>query len=193
MKIVTADFLTAAENEDGYPRGGLREIAFAGRSNVGKSSMINALLSRKNLVRTSKTPGRTRKLNFFIINSQFIFVDLPGYGYAAVSQSERESWGTMVQAYLENRKELAGVVVILDARHSPMESDQDLIAYLRHHSLRFLVVCTKTDKLTRSKLSAQKRLVEDLVGDSAPLIMFSAVTGEGKNELWKAIRTLIAG
>jgi len=193
MKIVTADFLTAAAKLDGYPKGGLREVAFAGRSNVGKSSMINALLGRKNLVRTSKTPGRTRKLNFFLINSQFIFVDLPGYGYAAVSHAERESWGTMVQSYLENRKELAGVVVILDARHPPMESDQDLIAYLRHHSLQFLVVCTKTDKLTRSKVSAQKRLLNDLVRHSAPLIMFSSVTGEGKNELWKAIRTLIAG
>ncbi|MDQ1238457.1 MAG: GTP-binding protein [Thermodesulfobacteriota bacterium] len=193
MKIVTADFLTAAERQDGYPRGGLREIAFAGRSNVGKSSMINSLLGRKNLVRTSKTPGRTRKLNFFLINAQFIFVDLPGYGYAAVSQTERESWGSMVQTYLESRKELGGVVVILDARHAFMESDRNLIEYLSHRSIRFLVACTKVDKLTKSKISLQKRMVLEILGDSAPLIMFSAHTGEGKNELWKAIRTLIAG
>jgi GTP-binding protein len=193
MKIVTADFLTAAEKQDGYPRGGLREIAFAGRSNVGKSSMINSLLGRKNLVRTSKTPGRTRKLNFFLINDQFIFVDLPGYGYAAVSQTERENWRPMVQTYFESRKELGGVVVILDTRHTPMESDKNLIEYLSHRSIRFLVACTKADKLTRSRISLQKRMVLQIVGDTAPLIMFSAHTGEGKNELWKAIRTLIAG
>jgi len=193
MKIVTADFLTAAEKQEGYPRDGLREIAFAGRSNVGKSSMINSLLGRKNLVRTSKTPGRTRKLNFFLINARFIFVDLPGYGYAAVSQTERENWGSMVQTYFESRKELGGVVVILDARHAPMESDRNLIEYLSHRSIRFLVACTKVDKLTKSKISLQKKMVLEILGDSAPLIMFSAHTGEGKNELWKAIRTLIAG
>jgi GTP-binding protein len=119
MKVLSAQFMKAAERQKDYPTGGLPEVAFAGRSNVGKSSMINTLLGRRNLVRTSKTPGLTRMLNFYLINDRFIFVDLPGYGYARVPLQVKKKWGPMVETYLNTRKELTGVVVIMDARRPP--------------------------------------------------------------------------
>ncbi len=191
MKIVSANFMRAAEEGKDYPTGGLTELAFAGRSNVGKSSMINTLLGRRNLVRTSKTPGHTRKLNFYLINERFIFVDLPGYGYAAVSLEMRAKWGPMVEQYLINRRELSGVVLIVDARRPPTEGDMLLLDYLLRSEKPLVVAATKADKIGRSEMLSQQRAIRAAVGPTVPVVVFSAQTGLGKNELWKEIKSLI--
>lgn len=191
MKIVSAKFIRAAESKTDFPKGGLKEVAFAGRSNVGKSSAINTLLGRRNLVRTSKTPGRTRKINYFLVNERFFFVDLPGYGFAAVPLEVRKSWGPMVQTYLMQRKELAGVVVIVDARRRPAASDLSLLEFLTHHGIHFIVTATKADKLSRSKMLFQQRSIRAHVSVEVPVILFSSMNGLGKNELWKEIKKLI--
>lgn len=191
MKIGSATFLRAAEDDKGYPVAELTEIAFAGRSNVGKSSMINTLLGRRNLVRTSKTPGHTRKLNFYLINDRFIFVDLPGYGFARVPLQERERWRPMVEAYLTGRHQLAAVVLITDARRPPTDMDRELIAYLRMRGTPFIVVATKADKLGREALALQRRAMDSAVGTGVPVIFFSSFSGLGKNELWKELKNFI--
>jgi GTP-binding protein len=193
MKVITANFLQTAEKKCDYPEGERREIAFAGRSNVGKSSMINALLGRRNLVRTSKTPGRTRTLNFFLINESFVFVDLPGYGFAAVPLAEKAKWGLMIETYLQARTELAGVVAIVDARRPPTESDMVLIGYLKHYKIPFIVAATKLDKITRSQMTTMRRSIKETLAGSVPVVGFSAHTGQGKNELWKEIKNLLDG
>jgi len=191
VKIVSAEFIVAAENRAHYPTSGLAEVAFAGRSNVGKSSMINTLLGRRSLVRTSKTPGQTRKLNFYLINGSFFFVDLPGYGYAHVPLDVRRKWGPMVETYLREREELAGVVVIVDARRAAAESDLGLIQYLESSQVPVVVAATKADKLSRSQLSAQVGRIKDAVGGKIPVVIFSSHSGLGKKELWKEIKSLI--
>lgn len=191
MKIVTADFIGAAEKRQDYPLQGVAEVAFAGRSNVGKSSIINTLLGRRNLVRTSKTPGRTRQLNFFLINGRFVFVDLPGYGFAAVPMEMKRKWGPMVETYLKERAELSGVVVIVDARMPPTESDKSLMEFLIHHRIPLVVAATKSDKLTHSQMLGRRRSITEGIGSDVPVILFSSHSGEGKNELWKEIKKLI--
>lgn len=191
MKIVTAEYVRSAENKKDYPPGELAEIAFAGRSNVGKSSMINTLLGRRNLVRTSKTPGHTRKLNFYLINGGVIFVDLPGYGFARVPQEIKEKWRPMVETYIKGRTQLAGVVVIVDARRPPTESDMTLIHFLQAYDKPLILVATKADKLNRSEMAEQGRVIRSVVGDHVPVIIFSSQNGLGKNELWKEIKNLI--
>ncbi|MCA1960430.1 MAG: ribosome biogenesis GTP-binding protein YihA/YsxC [Desulfomonile sp.] len=191
MQVFSAEFIGAAENKRSYPKGGRAEIAFAGRSNVGKSSMINTLLGRRTLVRTSKTPGHTQKLNFFLINDRFVFVDLPGYGYAKAPEAVRKKWRPMVEEYLRNRVELAGVVVIIDVRHGPTDLDRQLIAYLAAHRIPTIIAATKVDKLSRSGITARLSLIEEGLGNSLSIVLFSAATGEGKKELWKEIKSLI--
>lgn len=191
MRIVSADFIRAAESKKDYPNSAMKEIAFAGRSNVGKSSAINTLLGRRNLVRTSKTPGRTRNLNFFLINEHFFFVDLPGYGYAAVPQEIRRRWGPMIESYLTQRTQLAGVVLMLDARLEPTEADLGLMKFLQGHVIPFIVVVTKSDKLSRSQITSRKQSVEARVTQEVPVLIFSSVNGYGKNQLWNEIKKLI--
>ena len=191
MKIFDAYFLRAAQEKKDYPKGGLREVGFAGRSNVGKSSAINKLLGRHNLVRTSKTPGHTRKLNFFLINDSFVFVDFPGYGFARVPLDVRRAWAPMVERYLEERKELSGVVVIVDARRLPTDTDIQLITYLQSRHIPVVVAATKADKLARGAMLLQERAIKSQLGDHVPVVAFSAHTGLGKNELWKEIKSLI--
>jgi GTP-binding protein len=190
MKIVSAKFIRAAEEAKDYPGSGLSEIAFAGRSNVGKSSMINTLLGRKNLVRTSKTPGRTRKLNFFLINDRFVFVDLPGHGFAKVPLEVRRKWGPMVENYLTKRKELAGLVVIVDIRRGISEPDLNLIDFLRVHEIPVVVAATKADKLSRGRSAARERAIMKEIGENVPFVLFSSLDGRGKKELWKQIISL---
>jgi GTP-binding protein len=191
MKVISADYLQSATNSSSYPNKGITEIAFAGRSNVGKSSAINTLLGRKGLVSTSKTPGHTRKLNFFLINNSLIFTDLPGYGFAKVPLEVKKQWKPMVESYLSDRNVLAGVVVIVDSRRLPTDMDMELLAYLERLSIHGIVVATKADKLSRSAQKAQERAIERHTGARFPVVMFSSHEGTGKKELWKEIKNLI--
>ncbi|MGC8659177.1 MAG: ribosome biogenesis GTP-binding protein YihA/YsxC [Desulfomonilaceae bacterium] len=187
MKIVSAEFIRGAETEKDYPPMHAPEIAFAGRSNVGKSSMINSLLSRKNLVRTSKTPGLTRKINFFLINNSFIFVDLPGYGYASVPMKVRQSWAPMVNTYLTQRDQLAGVVVIVDSRRNPTDLDENLIEFLKFRGIPFVIGLSKADKIGRSEQTALQAALVKKWGTGTAIELFSSVTGLGRKELWSHI------
>ena len=192
MKIVSTQFVTSATKPSQYPPEGLPEIAFAGRSNVGKSSLINVLVNRKRLVKTSSTPGRTQLVNFFDINDYITFVDLPGYGYAKVPTSVKKTWGPMIETYLSGRKTLRGVVVILDIRRTPREEEHNLIAWLGHYSIATILVLTKVDKLSKTKQSKQLAVVARTLGvDTRDLIMFSAKTRKGRENVWRAIDHLL--
>lgn len=192
MQIKSAEFVKSATRPAEYPPAHRPEIAFAGRSNVGKSSLINTLVNRKRLVKTSATPGRTQLINFFDVNGQVIFVDLPGYGFAKVPLSVRKKWGPMIETYLSGRKSLKGVVVIMDIRRTPQQEEQNLLGWLSHYAIAAIVVLTKTDKLSKSKSAQQhRRIARDLSIDPQDLILFSAKTRRGRDILWKAILSLI--
>lgn len=195
MKILNAEFITSATEPSQFPTGGLPEIAFAGRSNVGKSSLLNALLGRKNLARVSQTPGRTRLLNFFRVvvsdknGAEFVFVDLPGYGYAKVAKAVREQWGPMIEGYLSARSALRGVVLLTDVRRG--EQDEiNLVRWVQEQGLGLIAVATKIDKLPRSQRVQGIRDLETLL--DVPVIGCSAEMGEGMDAVWKAIRALPA-
>jgi GTP-binding protein len=192
MKITSAEFVTSATKPSQCPPEGLPEIAFAGRSNVGKSSLINVLVNRKRLVKTSSTPGRTQLINFFAINDDVAFVDLPGYGYAKVPASVRKKWGPMIETYLSGRGTLKGVVVILDIRRTPREEEHNLIAWLEHYSIASILVLTKADKLSKTKQSKQLSVVARTLGvDTRDLIMISAKTRKGRENVWQAIEQIL--
>jgi len=189
MKVLSAEFVLSATKPDHYPPALLPEIAFAGRSNVGKSSLINALLRRKGLARTSNTPGRTQEINFFRVNDRFAFIDLPGYGYAKVPEKLRSNWGPMVETYLGQRPTLRLVVLILDIRRDPSVEDRQLIEWLCFYDLNFLVVLTKIDKVSGNELrQRQRRIGEGLeLSPATPVLSFSAKTGDGRDPLWREI------
>lgn len=188
MKITSLEFVKSATKSSHYPESQLPEVAFVGRSNVGKSSLINSLVNRKRFARTSSTPGRTRLVNFFRVNKRFCFVDLPGYGYAKVPLEVRKSWGPIVETYLKGRQSLGLVVVILDIRRNPSEDDLMLIDWLSHYDKQMLFVLTKADKLSKNKIIVHRRMIrETLQVDDAALITFSAKTGEGKERIWNAV------
>jgi len=193
MKIKTAEFVTSAFWPDDYPRENLPEVAFAGRSNVGKSSMINSLLNRRSLARISGTPGRTRTINFYKINQAMYFFDLPGYGYAKVSRAMRAEWKKVVESYLNGNEQLCAVVVILDSRRVPSSGDLDLVDWLRHKKIQVIPVATKADKLSKSKLNRHLGLIADKLdlerGEMEP---FSARTGLGRAGLWGRIGNAVA-
>ncbi|MBW2617931.1 MAG: YihA family ribosome biogenesis GTP-binding protein [Deltaproteobacteria bacterium] len=191
MKIVRAEFVTSGTAPAHYPDWDLPEVAFGGRSNVGKSSLINRLLSRRKLVRVSSTPGRTQQINFFVVNKVLGLVALPGYGYAKAPPAVRAKWGPMIRTYLDGRANLKGVVHILDARHRPTEQDLEFLDWLASREIPTVLAATKIDKVKPSKrLSALKVLVETLPFGAGPLISFSSASGEGKKELWAAIRDM---
>lgn len=189
MKIKSAEFITSAVKAADYPAGELPEVALAGRSNVGKSSLLNKLVNRKGLARTSNTPGRTRLINFFLVNGLFRLVDLPGYGYAKVSDRERESWRKMIEGYLKNRENLRGVVLLVDSRHPPTAQDVQMYHWLKHYGIPTAVAATKADKLSRNKLLQSLKVIRTTLplagGD--PLVPFSAETGQGREELLEII------
>lgn len=192
MKVKSAKFVTSAVKPGQYPEAALAEIAFAGRSNVGKSSLINTLVGRKNLVKTSGTPGKTRLINFFLINDSIYFVDLPGYGYARVSAKERMKWGPMVETYLRDRPSLKGVVMLCDIRRDPETEEQELAEFLHHIGVPFVLIFTKADKLSKNKQNARmQKLRKDLEIDDADVICFSAKTGQGVETAWQRIEDLI--
>lgn len=192
MKIKSAEFIISASKPSQYPPTNLPEIAFAGRSNVGKSSLINTLVNRKHLVKTSSTPGRTQLINFFNINEAMVFVDLPGYGYARVPQAVRKKWGPMIENFLSKRKTLKGVVVILDVRRTPRTEDLDLIRWLDYYNIASILVITKADKLSKNKqLKQQATILQALAVDRQDVILFSAKTRLGRDAVWEAILALI--
>jgi GTP-binding protein len=191
MIIKSAEFVTSAVKKSQYPPAGLPEIAFAGRSNVGKSSLINTLVNRRHLVKTSSTPGRTQLINFFDINSNLTFVDLPGFGYAKVPAAVRKKWGPMIETYLSTRTTLKGVVIIMDIRRLPREEEQNLIHWLAHFSIAAILVLTKTDKLSKTKvLKQQTAILQTLAVEKEDVILFSAKTRRGKDAVWDAISAL---
>jgi GTP-binding protein len=191
MIIKSAEFVTSAAKPAQYPPALLPEIAFAGRSNVGKSSLINTLVNRKRLVKTSSTPGRTQLINFFDINQQVGFVDLPGYGYAKVPVSIRKQWGQMIETYISGRETLKGVVVIMDIRRIPRQEELNLLGWLAHYSIAGISVLTKTDKLSKNKQTKQHHLIaRTLERDKDDFILFSAKTRRGKDALWNSILSL---
>ena len=186
MKITSATFVKSATSPEHYPRDGRPEIAFMGRSNVGKSSLINSLLGVKGLARTSSTPGRTQLINFFLINDAFYFVDLPGYGYARVPENVKKHWGPMVEKYLATRPGLVLSIVITDSRHEPTELDLQMIEWLETRRKPFIIIATKADKLSSNQLRAQLGRASAVLG-SGELVAYSAVTRSGAARIWKEI------
>ena len=186
MKITSAEFIKSAFAETDWPRDERAEIAFLGRSNVGKSSLINSLLGVKGLARTSRTPGRTQSLNFFLINNRFRFVDLPGYGYARVPKIIRSSWGELATNYLAKRASLMLSIQIVDSRHEPTTLDLQLNEWLAAHQQPRVVVATKSDKLSNNELRKNLERVRTKL-DAERVIAYSAVTGKGREEVWRTI------
>jgi GTP-binding protein len=190
MKITSAEFVLGAVNLRQLPKDGLSEVAFLGRSNVGKSSFINKLCNRKSLARPSSEPGKTREMNYYLINKQFYFVDLPGYGYARLPEQIRSSWGKLIEQYLKSRDQLSLVLQLVDARHEPTELDMMMVGWLDYYEIPFLVALTKADKLPVSKMP---RFVETAKGtfsrftNCCGVLPFSSITGLGKADVVKVI------
>ena len=192
MIIKSAEFITSAAKSSQYPSAMLPEVAFAGRSNVGKSSLINTILNRKRLVKTSRTPGRTQLINFFVINNAFTFVDLPGYGYAKVPVSVKKSWGPMIEKYLSTRTTLSGVVLIMDIRRTPGQEELSFMDWLDYYGIPAVLILTKTDKLSKTKQKQQHHAIGKALGvDNNDLILFSAKSRLGIDVVWEAITALI--
>ncbi|WP_445477923.1 ribosome biogenesis GTP-binding protein YihA/YsxC [Lysinibacillus irui] len=189
MKVHNVEMVISAVRPDQYPEDGLPEFALAGRSNVGKSSFINRMIGRKALARISSKPGKTQTLNFYKIEEQLFFVDVPGYGYAKVSKSEREAWGKMIERYFTGRQELKAVVQIIDLRHPPTADDRMMYDFLKHYNIPCIVIATKADKIPKGKWDKHKKIVKETLemekGD--PLIVFSSETGLGFEEAWRTI------
>jgi GTP-binding protein len=184
MKILSAEFVISDAGPKQFPLDSRPQIAIAGRSNVGKSSIINSLLHRKNLVKTSQTPGKTQLINFFIINESFYFVDLPGYGYARVPHSVTDAWAPMIEGYLKNAPQLSAVIVLLDSRREPDERDVRLIDWLRQYDIPVIYALTKIDKLNRQETDRARRSISTALEIADDLVLTSAKSGQGIKELW---------
>lgn len=191
MHIKSAQFVTSAVMPSQYSPPDYPEVAFAGRSNVGKSSLINKLVNRKRLVKTSSTPGRTQLINFFTVNADLSLVDLPGFGYARVPKAVKQKWGPMVETYLAGRPNLKAVVLLMDLRRTPRREEFNLIDWLLHYRIPMILVLTKADKLARSKQLQQRRMVAEALEVAAEdLHLFSAKSGLGKENLWALIEQI---
>ena len=189
MDVHNVELAISAVRPEQYPAEGYPEIALSGRSNVGKSSLINTLINRKNYARTSSQPGKTQTLNFYNIEDELYFVDVPGYGYAKVSKKDREKWGKMIETYFETRQELRGVISLVDARHEPTELDCQMIEFLHYYNLPILVVGTKIDKIARGKWNKSESIIRKKLRlrKEDKVILFSAVTKTGKEQIWEWI------
>jgi GTP-binding protein len=189
MKIVSAEFVKSSTGLENCPDQGHLEVALAGRSNVGKSSLLNKLTNRKKLARISNTPGRTQTINYYIINGNIYLVDLPGYGYAKVPEKIRAKWGPMIEGYLSGREQLQGVIVLVDIRHQPTAQDMQMCRWLRFYGLPFAVVATKADKISRGRIQKHLAVVKKTLelGKEDILIPFSAQTGAGREEVLEII------
>ncbi len=192
MKVLNAEFIKSAFQESDWPRDAKPEIGFLGRSNVGKSSLINSLLGTKGLARTSSTPGRTQALNFFLVNNRFRFVDLPGFGYARVPARIKSAWGEMVTTYLAKRTQLVLSIHIVDSRHEPTKQDLQLHEWLGHYARPHLIVATKSDKLSNNELRKNIGRVQYVLHDEAAIV-YSAKTGQGRDQVWQAIEDAVVG
>ncbi len=190
MKITAAEFIKSAFEEDHWTDDNMPEISFLGRSNVGKSSLLNSLLRRKKLAKTSNTPGRTQSINFFMINESFYFVDLPGYGYAKVSKQMRMEWGNMAEDYLSKREQLTLSIQLVDSRHDPTKLDKQLYEWLLFHNKPNLIVATKADKLSKNKLNKSLNKISKEMSESK-VIAYSSVTGKGKESVWAEIESAL--
>lgn len=190
MKVTSADIVMSAVKKEQYPDVNIPEFALAGRSNVGKSSFINKMLNRKNLARTSSKPGKTQTLNFFLINELFHFVDVPGYGFAKVSKSERAAWGKMIETYLTSREQLRAALLIVDLRHPPTKDDVMMYNFFKHYEIPTIVVATKADKIPRGKWQKHLKVTKETLelDPEDEIIVFSSETGQGKDIAWNAIQ-----
>lgn len=195
MRVTSATFVKSVLKLDQLPKEGWPEIAFTGRSNVGKSSLLNALLRRKGLAKTSGTPGKTQTLNFFNVNEKFYFVDLPGYGYAKVPLSMKEQWSRIMLDYLRSREQLLLAAALVDSRHAPSAKDQEMISLLEEAEVPTLVIATKIDKVSKTQRHAQMKLLRTTLGldDDALVIPCSAETAEGIKEIWRVISDVLTG
>ena len=189
MKVHNVELVISAVRPAQYPETELPEFALAGRSNVGKSSFINKLIGRKSMARISSKPGKTQTLNFYKIEEELFFVDVPGYGYAKVSKSEREAWGKMIETYITSREQLRAVVQIVDLRHPPSKDDQMMYDFMKHYGIPCIIIATKADKIPKGKWDKHKKIVREGLdmekGD--PLIVFSSETGLGQEAAWQEI------
>lgn len=192
MDVKSTEFLKSATAPAHYPVSDLPEAAFAGRSNVGKSSLINTLVNRKSLVRTSRTPGRTQLVNFFSVNGQFVLADLPGYGFASVPLAVKRDWGPMIETYLETRENLRCVVLILDVRRVPSREDLLMFHWLRTYSIPTIPVINKCDKVSRNERARQAAIISrTLEVPTNEFVFFSSLSREGKEELWDRLESLL--
>jgi len=193
MKIISAEFMISAVSDQQYPHGVLSEIAFVGRSNVGKSSLINSLLNRKKLVKTSATPGKTQMINFFDVNHELVFADLPGYGFAKVPKAVQRKWRSLVEQYLTNRENLRAVVLIVDIRRKPTDLDLHMQEWLEEYEVDYILVATKADKLSQAEQSKQlKQIRQAFLKDAdKELVAYSSKNQRGRKELWKLLQKRI--
>jgi len=194
MKVTQAEFTISAVAPKQYPAENLPEIALAGRSNVGKSSFINKMINRKALARTSSKPGKTQTLNYYFINEFFYFVDVPGYGYAKVSKTEREAWGKMMETYFSEREPLRATILVVDIRHKPTNDDVMMYDFLKHYQIPVIIIATKLDKIKKGQVNKQLKLIKETLavepGDQ--VIAFSSETAQGKETAWQVIQSYLA-
>lgn len=189
MNVNNVELAAVAVKAAQYPEETMPEVAFAGKSNVGKSSLINTMINRKSLARTSQNPGKTRTINFYNVENALYFVDLPGYGYARAPKSEIAKWGKMIEDYLIKRESLRAIIMLVDIRHEPGENDKMMYDWLKHYGHKIIVVATKSDKLKRSQLPKHKKMLSQALGLEKEdiLIPFSSENKSGKEELWNVI------
>ncbi|BCJ88520.1 ribosome biogenesis GTP-binding protein YihA/YsxC [Effusibacillus dendaii] len=195
MIIRSAEFIISAVGPKQYPEGNQPEIALAGRSNVGKSSLINKMINRKNLARTSSTPGKTQTLNFYHINESFYFVDLPGYGFAKVPKPVQAQWSKFIEQYLSKRDCLKAVLQLVDLRHPPSKEDIHMFEWLGHFGIPRIVVTTKADKISRGHWPKHQKVIRQALQlpKNVPMVLFSSETGQGKDELWGLLAPYLVG
>lgn len=189
MIIKNSEFITSAVTPNQYPTDNRIEIAFVGRSNAGKSSLINTITNRRKLAKTSSTPGKTRLINFFLINNEFYFVDLPGYGFAKVSKKEQEKWGHMMEKYLIDRSQLKRIALLVDSRHKPTKEDILMYQWIKHYGYEVIIVATKSDKLKKNEYQKNKKVIIETLNpaEEDKFIFFSSLSKEGKEELLDSI------